>query len=214
MIIKNILSAIQVSLAPQLLTIKRFFNFNKNSSKQETEPEYIYLWHASKHKFSAIDFTKIGAHSIKFGYGIYFSRDKQCAIDHATGAKYLYRVDLLKKDFENLLKLEQPIFKQPPNIHNVAKKLSSYEPLASRNPILEASGHSLYKAACSASGGNLTGIQYEKLGVDLLIKNGIFGAILKDHEEIIVLYDPTLCIIRACESLEASHENSRCTQSL
>lgn len=169
------------------------------------EPEMISLWHASPHHFTEFDYSKIGTSSLKYGYGIYFSRDADRALTHVMGARYLYRVDLHKTEYEKLLLLHEYLQQQLPKIQDLAQNLRSYAPLdrlTIQGCLLRAIGHSLYKAACVAAGGENSGTAYERLGAQFLINNGVLGAsVTEGSEEIVVIYTPVLCKIVSCNDI-------------
>lgn len=174
------------------------------------EPDAISLWHASPHRFDEFDYSKIGASSLKYGYGIYFSLDAQRAISHVFGARYLYRVDLHRTEYEKLLLLHERLEQQLPKIQDLAQNLRSYAPLdhlTVQGCLLHAIGHSLYKAACTTAGGESLGVEYERLGAQFLVNNGILGAsVTEGNEEIVIIYTPVLCKIANCKDIQLENE--------
>lgn len=153
----------------------------------------IHLWHASPNKFTEFDFSLIGNTSLKYGYGIYFSREKDKAIDHVPGARYIYRVDLSRAVYRGLLNTTENLAGQSDIVKELAQELKDVGTLSSWNELgmlYTADGKSLYKAACEHAS-SASGVSYEKEGVQLLLSAGILGAITKDNnEEIVTLFCP------------------------
>jgi len=165
----------------------------------------VHLWHASPASFTQFNFSLIGAMSLKYGYGIYFSRERECALEHVRGAKYLYRIDLSRKEYKQLLRMHESIDGQYKRIKDLANQLCAVDPLSrwiNAGGPCSASGISLYKAACNSAGAALNGVAYEASGANLLLQNGILGAVTQDNgEEIVTLFCPTLAKIANCEKL-------------
>lgn len=165
----------------------------------------VHLWHASHAHYTQFDFALIGATSLKYGYGIYFSRERARALEHVRNAKYLYRIDLSRKEYKQLLRMHESIDKQSTEIKNLANQLGQMQPLSrwiDHGGPCSASGISLYKAACNSAASALNGVAYEKAGANLLLQHGIPGAITRDNgEEVVTLYCPKLAKIANFEEL-------------
>ena len=165
----------------------------------------VHLWHASHAHFTQFDFSLIGKTSLRYGYGIYFSRERARALEHVRNAKYLYRIDLSRKKYKQLLRMHESIDKQSTEIKNLANQLGQVEPLSrwiKYGGPCSAGGISLYKAACSSAAAALSGVAYEEAGANLLLQHGIPGAVTKDNgEEVVTLYCPTLTTIANFEEL-------------
>jgi len=164
----------------------------------------VRLWHASPECFTDFDFNRVGQTSLKYGFGIYFSRDKQTARRHVQNAAYLYRVDLSRANYKRLLRMTEQLDKQCEEVKKLGETLKDNEPLSrwAAQGILKADGISLYKAACAYAGGSTQGIEYEKLGAKYLVNNGVLGAVTKDNsEEVITLYCPTIAKIAKSQKL-------------
>nr|EGQ9367060.1 hypothetical protein [Vibrio parahaemolyticus] len=135
--------------------------------------------------FTIFDPKKIGSFSLRYGWGIYFSFEKDRARMHQRKVEHIFKLPIAALEGKTFIYLHEGIKSQKDHkIQDLA--ISIYGRVEYCNPDFDVNGHQFYKDIVSR-------YPTEEDAVKYILQSGITGAVVKElSETIVLLYDLSL----------------------
>jgi hypothetical protein len=155
-------------------------NFTVTTKKNEEE----FLWHSPTASFTDFDDSKIGKVSNKYGWGIYFSTEKNNARSHNNSIDHIYKFPKSKLDGKSFIYYSKSIKKHDdPHVISVAKAFYNDR---FDDEEFDVGGHRFYEDI-------VEGMNNKGEASRFLVQQGISGGLIKEPSEVsVLLYDTSL----------------------
>ncbi len=149
-----------------------------------------YWWHSPSEEFDNFDFNMIGSKSLRYGWGIYFSTNKEQALMHNNGVNHIYRFPVSAVKSKSFINYSKDLKKHSdPRVISVAKEFYGEDTFD--NESFGKGGHRFYDDIRDSE--IINGEDPNGCAARYLVQKGISGAVIDEPgERIVLLYDTEL----------------------